>query len=209
MEQKAAVGSTPTSLKKIYNSKGFTLIEIMVVLAIIATAIVLAAPRLFKTEGNIKAVARHFLVMGKEVRNRARLTNSTMRIALDLDPASPKYWVEKSNGVKLLDPDEKSETSKNDDEKKKPDDWTLDTVLTKEKKAMPRGLFFGAIETIHMKAPQTEGMAYIYFFPEGMMEAASVQITNRKNLTWSIIYNPLTGQGDVVEEARGLKDVGR
>lgn len=199
----------PISLKTISNSKGFTLIEIMIVLAIIAVAFVVAAPRLFKSEGNIKAVARHFLVMGKEVRNRARLTSSTMRIALDLDPVNPKYWVEKSSGVKLLDPDEKQEAPKSDDDKKKPPEWSIDTVLTKDKKPLPRGLYFGPIESLHMKAPQSEGTAYIYFFPEGMMEAASIQITNRKNLTWSLIYNPLTGQADIIEEARGLKDSGR
>lgn len=187
---------------------GFTLIEILIVLAIIGAAMSIAMPRLFRKEGNIKSVTRTFLVLGKEVRNRARLSNSTMRLVLDLNPQDPKYWVEKANGAKLIDPEAEKEKEKESDEEK-PAEWQIDTVLTKDKKALPDGLYFGAVETIHMKAPQTEGVAYVHFFPEGLMEAASVQITDRKKLTWTLIYNPLTGQADIATEARSLKDVTR
>lgn len=187
---------------------GFTLIEIMIVLAIIGAALSIGMPRLFRKDNNIKSVTRSFLVLGKEVRNRARLSNSTMRLVLDLDPQNPQYWVEKANGAKLLDPEAEKEAEKTSDEEK-PSEWQVDTVLTKKKKALPSGLYFGAVETIHMKSPQTEGIAYVHFFPEGLMEAASVQITDRKKLTWTLIYNPLTGQADIATEARSLKDVTR
>lgn len=212
---------TPTSPAKIFrffapplqrarSSSGFSLIEVLLVLAIIGAAMAIATPRLFRRDPNIKSVARQFLVLGKEVRNRARLSNSTLRLVLDLNPAEPKYWVEKANGAKLIDPEiEEKKNDRSSDEEKKPPEWNLDDVLTKDKRSLPSGLFFGAIETIHMKAPQTEGLAYIHFFPEGLMEAASVQITDRKRLTWTLIYNPLTGQADLVQEARSLKDVSR
>ncbi|MBX2989279.1 MAG: prepilin-type N-terminal cleavage/methylation domain-containing protein [Bdellovibrionaceae bacterium] len=187
---------------------GFTLIEIMIVIAIIGAAIAIATPRLFKKDTNIKSVARQFLVLGKEVRNRARLSNATMRLVLDLDPAEPKYWVERAKGPQLIDP-EAEEKRDEEEDGKKPPMWDMDTVLIKEKRKLPSGLYFGSVETLHMKAPQTEGVAYVHFFPEGLMEAASIQITDRKNLTWSLIYNPLTGQADIVESARALKDVNR
>jgi general secretion pathway protein H len=52
-------------------------------------------------------------------------------------------------------------------------------------------------------------MAYIHFFPEGFVEAAAVQITNGKSLTWTLVFNPVTGQADIIEQARALKDIQR
>lgn len=196
------------------SAAGFTLVEILVVLGIVAVAMTIAAPRLFNKTPNIKAVTRQFLVLGKEARNRARLSNSTVRLAIDMDPQAPKYWVEKSNGPALILDEAEAERRKEAEEKRAKDekrapDWPMDTVLTKEKKPLPSGLYFASVETLHMKEPQTEGIAYIHFFPEGMMEAAALQITDRKSLTWTLVYNPLTGQADVVESAKSLKDVNR
>lgn len=187
-------------------SGGFTLIEILIVLAIIGTAMAIATPRLFKTNTNIKSVTRNFLVLGKEVRNRARLSHSTVRLAIDLNPQEPQYWVEKSNGPVLIDPEAREEETSDEE---KPSVWQLDTVLTNQKKSLPSGLYFAEVETLSMNGPQTEGIAYIHFFPEGLMEAASIQITDRKQMTWTLIYNPLTGQADVATEARSLRDVNR
>lgn len=150
------------------------------------------------------------MVLGKEVRNRARLKNVPLRLVIDMDPAAPKYWVEMAEGPELIDPEasEKKKTALSDD-KDKPPPWKMDKVITKDKKDLPSGLFFGSVETINMKGPQTDGVAYIHFFPEGLMEAAAVQITDRKRLTWTLIFNPLTGQADIAEEPRALKDVNK
>lgn len=172
----------------------------------------LAIPRLFgKKENNIKSVTRHFLVLGKEVRNRARLKNTAMRLVIDMDPAAPKYWVEMANGPQLIDPnaEEKKKFELSDKDKEKPEPWSMDKVLTKDKKELPSGLYFGSVETINMKGPQTDGVGYIHFFPEGLMEAAAIQITDRQRLTWTLIYNPLTGQADIAETARALKDANK
>ena len=88
------------------SQRGFTLIEIMIVLAIMAALITVGAPRLLKNnEGNIKAVARNFIVLSKELRNKARLTNSTYRLAISMEADEPKYWVERANGPQAVDPE--------------------------------------------------------------------------------------------------------
>lgn len=188
---------------------GFTLIEVLIVLAILAALIGTAAPRLLRRENNVKSVVRTFIVLGKEVRNRARLSNSTMRLVIDLDPEKPRYWVEKSNGPKLLDPEADSRPQDEDEEEGAPKEWQADTLLIKSPKSLPSGLFFASVETINMRAPQTDGIAFVHFFPEGLMEAAAVQITDKKELTWTLVYNPLTGQADIVEQARSLREISR
>lgn len=196
---------------KANRQRGFTLIEILVVLAILAATMTVLLPRMFRSSGtNVREVTRNFIVLGKEVRNRARVANATMRLVIDLNPANPKYWVEKANGPQLVDPNaaEKTEYEK-EMEKEKASPWEMDKVLTKTEKELPSGLYFASVETEHMESPQTEGVAYVHFFPEGLMQATAIQITDRKNLTWTLLFNPLTGQADIAEEAKSLKDLTR
>jgi general secretion pathway protein H len=191
------------------SQRGFTLIEIMVVLAILATIIGLVAPRLIRRDPNIKSVARQFIVMSKEIRNKARLSNSTYRLAFELEGDGGKYWIEKANGPQPIDPDayEKAKDKKDPKEKDGPPPlFQVDKSVLKKEQNLPKGLRFGSVETTNMKAPVTSGLAYIHFFSEGFVEAAAVQITNGNKLTWTLVFNPLTGQADIVEKAHSLKD---
>lgn len=191
------------------NKRGFTLIEILIVLAILAGIITLGAPRLIPKQGTMKSVARKLMVLSKETRNRARLVNSTYRIAFKIEDKSSSFWVERASGAKLIDPNEEAEKEKNEDpETKKPPVFQPDQSVIKET-SLPSDLRFSHIETINMKTPITAGMAYIYYSPEGFVEASVIQITNAKNQTWTLVINPLTGQADIVEEARSLKDLQR
>lgn len=193
------------------SQRGFTLIEIMIVLAIVAALITVAAPRLVNKDANIKSVARSIVILGKEIRNKARLTNSTYRLAINLDPKEGKYWIERANGPQAVDPNayEKDKEKNEDKENAPPPLFQMDKSLFKKEKTLPKGLYFGSVETINMKSPITSGLAYVHFFPEGFVEAAAVQITDGNKLTWTLVFNPLTGQADIIEKAQSLKDTKR
>lgn len=190
--------------------KGFTLIEIMIVLAIISAVMLVAAPRLSKKNTNIKTIAREFLVLSKEVRNKARLSNSTYRIVINMEPENESYWVEKANGPRPVDTEaaEKEKEAK-DKEDQTPPAFQIDKSVMRKQKSLPSGLRFASVESINMQAPVTSGVAYIHFFPEGFVEASALQITDGNNLTWTLVFNPLTGQADIVEKAATLKDIER
>ena len=83
-------------------SKGFTLVEILIVLAIFARIAAMGIPALFKKSDNIKKVARQLTSLTKEVRNRAKLKNSTYRIVFDMRAEPHRYWVEYSQGSKPI-----------------------------------------------------------------------------------------------------------
>lgn len=194
------------------SQKGFTLIEIMIVLAIIAAVMVVAAPKMMRKSVNVKTVARHFIVLSKEVRNKARLTNSTYRIVISMGEKEEQYWVERANGSRPVDPNAYENAKANDSEKDEdapPPLFQADTSIMRKKETLPEGLRFGSLETTNMKSPLTTGVAYIHFFPEGFVEAAALQLTDGKNLTWTLVFNPLTGQADIVEKAQSLKDLQR
>ena len=190
---------------------GFTLIEVMIVIAIMAGLIAVGAPRLLKKNANIKTGARQLSVLVKEVRNRAKLFNSTYRLVIRMDKGHESYWVEKGNGVQMVDP---AQLEKEHDNKGKKEDnappplFAIDKSLTKVEKTLPAPLGFVQVETMNMSAPVVEGIAYIHFFPQGMMEASAIQITDKRN-TWTIVFNPLTGQADMLEKPVNLKDLSR
>jgi general secretion pathway protein H len=83
---------------KANNKKGFTLVEILIVLGIMGAIIALGLGRIRKKDNDIKKVAREFYILGKEVRNKARLKNSTFRLVFQLDEGQQKYWLESAQG---------------------------------------------------------------------------------------------------------------
>ena len=202
-----------TASKSMLSKKGFTLIEIMIVLAIIGAVVAVAMPRMIKKEGNVKVVTRKILTLSKEIRTKARLNNSTYRLVIKMeDQKQHTYWIEKSNGPVAVDPEayeKEREESKDKPEDAPPPQYQVDKSITKNPLELPAPLRFASVETINMKSPVTSGTAYIHYFPEGFVEAAALQITDGNKMTWTLVFNPLTGQADIVEKAQGLKDLQR
>jgi len=194
-----------SSVRHFKSSAGFTLIEILIVLGILAAVMAFGLSRIQQKENNIKSVARNFLVLSKEIRNHARLTGSTLRLVIQLDPEKPKYWVEKSSGTEIRAADE--EDKKLDDDEKPKTSFQIFKTLNKKEKELPSGLFFSSLE-ITNQDPITQGTGFIYYSPEGFIDASALQITNKK-ITWTLIFNPLTGQADLLPEAKSLKDINR
>ncbi len=191
---------------------GFTLIEVMIVIAIIAGLIAVGAPRLLKKDANMKTTARQLAVLVKEIRNRAKLFNSTYRLVIRMEKGSESYWVKKGNGPQMVDPEqiakELEDRNKPKEEGAPPPLFTMDKALSKKERALPSTMSFVQVETMNMSQPLSSGVAYIHFFPQGMMEASAIQITDNKN-TWTLVFNPLTGQADIIEKAVNLKDLSR
>lgn len=195
------------------NKRGFTLIEVMIVIAIIAGLIVIGAPKLLKKETKVKTVTRQMTVLVKEIRNHAKLFNSTYRLVIRIEQGQETYWVEKASGPSLIDPEKLKEEYDNKGKKEKDEDappplFQIDKKILKKERELPSNLHFAQVETINMSQPVTSGIAYIHFFPQGLMEASAIQITDKK-VTWTLVFNPLTGQADIVEKAVNLKDLSR
>ena len=188
------------------NNRGFTLIELMIALGILAAVLSLALPRMSRREDNIRTVTHQISKLSRQIRTNARLFNSTYRLVINLNDNEPAYWVERAAGLHLLDNKEKDPQSS---EEKKPSEFQMDKSLIKKPKLLPKPFVFGSVETLNANQPQTQGEAYVHFFPEGLVETAAIQITNRQNVTWTLVFDPLTGQADIIESAKGLKEISR
>lgn len=197
------------STQDLKNNQGFTLIEIMVVLGIMGVIIALGLSRVRKKENDIKRTAREFYVLGKEIRNQARLKNSTYRLMIRLDEGAQSYWVESAQGFQgRLDEKEVEEREKLAEEDRPKEVFEQDSSVLRKEKTLPDGLFFKSVENLDHE-PFTTGTATIYFFPNGFVETTALQITDRKRSTWTLIFQPLTGQADIIPDERSLRDTKR
>lgn len=196
------------------NTRGFTLIEVMIVLAIFGAVIAIGVPRLTRTDSNIRSVARQLTVLIKETRNHARMKNRTFRIVFEVGKVKGNYWVEStSKSIRLKDPrlteaeDDKKEDDEEDKDAKPVGLFEEDKSFLKEKKELPGKLKFISVETQGLEEPITEGKAYLHFFPEGLVESAAIQMGDGAKLTWTLVPNPMTGKTDIVQKELTLKDI--
>jgi general secretion pathway protein H len=196
-------------------ARGFTLIEIMVVLAIIGAIMVSIAPRLVDRKSKMKESVRKLATLTREIHNAARLYNSTYRIVIKMDEKKGhSYSIESAPGnVTLLSSAQEEEMQKmisSDQEKaksKSKHQFAEDSRILKKPVELPNGFYFGEIEYGNRSEGISEGVAYIHFFPQGLTEEAVIHLTDRKTLNWTIALHPITGRADLYEKKLGLKDL--
>lgn len=184
-----------------------TLLEILIVLGILSALVALGLPRFRLNQNNIKKITREMGVLGREIRSYARLKNNTHRLVFVMDGKQHSYWVEAASGPALIPSKESLQKTEELPEEERPkSQFAKVERFNKEAKKLPSGLYFGSIETEFSEKPITEGTAYIYFSPEGLVERSAIQITNREKMTWTIMFNPLTGHADIFDKAVTLKE---
>ena len=76
----------------------------------------------------------------------------------------------------------------------------------KVKKPLERGIKFREVQTAHDDQPRKSGRAYLYFWPGGQTERASIQLrignSNNDKDTITLLVAPLTGKVTVKDGAR-------
>jgi general secretion pathway protein H len=202
-------------------SRGLTLIEILVVLAIMAviTGVVIGGSMQLPT-ARLKSSATMIASAVKVAYTRSTATSRDVRLVLDLDQQA--IWLEQSDAPMLVQGKDKEATGGADPmttkeqqaiaegerivkgppiqkPRFKPIDATGfgDTMVIKGKKPLQRGITFRSVQTTHDDKPRTEGRAYVYFWPGGRTELASIQIrigeSSEDYQTLTLQISPLTG----------------
>lgn len=189
-------------------NRGFTLVEILIVLAIIGALATIGVRRLNQSE-NLKTSVRRLSTVLKKTRSYAKLTNKTYRLVIKIDPKGPdSYWVESSNKIHLIDP-KAEDTSKilSDKEKERAKgDFQPATDILPKARTIPKEWSFGMVESTGNPEYKEREFSYVYFFPQGVSEEAIIQVTNKKKSTWTIYLHPLISNPEIYQEAKRLKD---
>lgn len=209
-------------LKRTYEftgHRGFTLIEIMIVTAIIAATITLAMPYMNNRNSQTRSFLHKMTVVSRELHTKAKLQGMTYRLVFDMpeiqDPRKPpeqKIWVEKSNSKAVLNDKEEEATlerMKETDPKRQadPKGFERDEGLTKRLPEMPFGLRIDQIELSRLKNPVKAGRAFIHYLPQGLTDEAAIHIKGEGTAAWTIAIHPLTGRAELVQKSLSLKDI--
>lgn len=194
---------------------GFSLIEVLIVLAIAGLTVALLSQRIGKNEGReIRRNVRVFAAQIRELRNKARMRNATYRLVINLPESSNEkqtYWVESTTKKFFVTYDEEALKKQKEKLKEGPSDpsgFEIDKDISKEgPQPLARGLVFKSIELAAQNKEFTSGRLYIHFFPEGRVEEAVIHLSDGQKLNWSLAIHPLTGRVDIINKDKKLKEL--
>jgi general secretion pathway protein H len=193
--------------------RGFTLIELMIVIAVVAVAAAAAAPAVSSLTGaNARAAAGELSGAMRWLFDTAALRHTTCRLALDLDNATwwpecapPRgraaaagapapYSPEEDEALAERFPDESSPEARRLLAKSRFGEFADRLVKRRE---LPGNTGFTEVWAQHLSEPAAKGVAYVYFYPQGQSETARVTVADAGHV-YSIVLQPLTGRARVV-----------
>jgi len=213
--------------------RGLTLIEIMVVMVIVALVSgFVVAGSMQLPSARLRRSATMIASAIKVAYTRATATSRDLRLVMDLD--GKKVWLEESDAPMLVQGKDKSGTGGADPVTKaeqdaiaegekimkgppvpKPKFHTIaafgfgDVESGKGGKPLQRGITFRSVQTPHDDAARTSGRAYLYFWPGGRTELASIQIrigeSEEDSETLTLLVAPLTGKVTIKNGPQELK----
>ncbi len=205
--------------------RGFTLLELMIAITIVAFVVAAVLPHLDSRNNEIRSTIRHLAVLSRELRFRAKLQNATYRLVIDMEKNSKgqtvdSYWVERASGNILNDYNPRSppknpaqmaaaqKEAKDNDEIIPQSRFTMAHGIMRKPIVLPDGLVFDSVELENLNDPVTKGVVYIYFLPSGFADESAIHISYGKHLHWTLITLPFTGRMVILPEKRMLKNLG-
>jgi len=207
-------------MKSLGNQKGLTLIEIVVVTLIIASAMAVAASSLNFGDGNkLRKTAQNIIKIVKYSYNNANLTGNYYRISFNFEDR--KYFVEYSQDpFYIVKEGDEQEQIRIDNEEGNDDDDEESTTTTAggdfsedesdylEIFELPSGIIFSDVFVEHQLEKKEDGIAYLYFFPRGHTEFAIIHLSDDEEEKFlTLVINPLTAAVEVYDDYLENDDV--
>jgi len=204
--------------------RGFTLIEVLIVMAVIGVVALAAAPAVNSLTGaNARSSAGEIAGASRYLFDTAALRHQTCRLVIDID--AREWWAECTTataGSRRNQPVMGKDGTAEDDERELARGFSdeLDPEKRKflarakfaefkdrqvQKRKLKGGASFEKVWTPRGRDPQTKGKAYVYFFPQGQADRAQIPVSDGGN-AYTVVTQPLTGRARVVT---GIPEVPR
>jgi general secretion pathway protein H len=161
----------PISKAGIWNSRGFTFLELAVVLLILGLVAAFAIPTLRGFwSSDLNLTTRHLVRTVYFLADRAASTKRIYRLNYDLN--EHEYWVTVRSGEGEFVP--------------------VDSTILK-RVALPERIRFTDVITLH-QGKVTEGQAYTDFYPVGRVDKTTLHLIDKDEKSLTLIINPVTGR---------------
>jgi general secretion pathway protein H len=161
----------------ILHSKGFTLIELTVVIVVLGVMLSLIIPRLGELgEANLKRSARHLTGMIRFLHDESQAKKDTYRLRFDI--TGGRYWTE----VLTFNLNDKTAEFKR-----------FSSEMVTEGSLSGQTTFRDAKVASHPDDP------YIEFSPNGWVESALIHLRDGEGRDFTLEVNPLTGNTEFRE----------
>lgn len=181
---------------QINKKKGFSLIEILIAIAIFASSVLFILPSIKKSENEIKKTLRTLQALNRTLYSHSRIQNKVYRLALKTHLQKSSYWVEVKKPLpkasSTLNP-ESTNTSEEPLSVEESPFFQQDSQLFQIQN-LPSGVYFE-----WMDETTEDDTIYITYDPH--LFAHSVQIFLRKGseFTWTLFFNPIIGELEISE----------
>jgi len=189
---------TISSRNKLSRNPGFTLIEILLVLALIAMVTSVGIPAVGRlTYQRVAGTTRRFVGTLRSVRNDAILLNRIYRLAIDFE--NQTWWIEKQSKLELLGTESQGQAAP--DPKKpapSPSGFSIADKYGKKPRELPGGVIFDGVLT-ERDGLLKSGLAYVHFFPSGYAEQSIVYLNKQgaEGGGYSLYIRPANGKIEV------------
>ena len=184
------------------DKKGFTLIEIAIVLVFLVMIFSLVGRKMFSTGSRITDSFRFFSVLNRRLYTSAKLHGKIYRMAIKIDKKQPEeVWVEK----KLKNPKLSSEVRI---EGEKEDMFQRDASFFKDTRKITPILSISSVESPYWKEEKKEGLVYLYYYPKGPGPEAAIHFQRKKRGgEWTLYFPPLQREVRLIKGNKTLKDI--
>lgn len=196
------------------NKRGFTLLEVMVVLLIMALGVGMGVRKMFNPAKDVRANLRTICSLSKRLFQQAQFRNKTYRITFEMpteENESHIYYVESSSKENIDSAKVKKDASKKllsqkkqEDEEDKEDentgDFQIDTDHMKEPQSLQDNYIFKEFRYRNREERVSEGKAFIHYLSQGITEETMFHISSRdEKLNWTVLIHPLTGNCNIID----------
>jgi general secretion pathway protein H len=196
------------------SARGFTLVELIIAVALMAVLTAAAIPAVAAVTGaNARSAAGELAGAARYLFDVSSLRHEPCRLVLDLDERA--WWAEctKDRTAAARDAAGADPGLAEDDDRlagRVPDDvdvearrvlarakWAQFSDSIAKKRGLPGGAAFRDVRAEHLREPATRGRAYVYFWPQGRAEEASIVVADGDHV-YSVLVPGYTGRARVV-----------
>lgn len=164
-----------TDRNKGQNQAGFTLLEILVALALVSVILMMVAGSSFSSRKNLDELMANMERTIRFSADEAALKNQFLRLTISLDDEEQKISLEYSDDPNLvIDTEDKEEDDDEEESKKKKDNFLPVPDFDSDEIKVPVGVKIVGVATGIQQKLISDSEAQLYFYPTGEKDSAII-----------------------------------